>query len=168
MNLPAPTISCNFSCDRCHQGYRMANAVMKPAVRNTLVDKRSYQRILMRNLAVDAYDGVGFLQGTVSDVSRFGICVTGLQRRRGGQPEKMTFVVSGEGKNFKMTVSPRWSVVQGAGKFVGALILDPPLSWTEFVMSFEPGPDSRLYSFHYGSRAPASGVNRPHPPCPWR
>ena len=92
----------------------------------------------IRNLAVDASDGVGFLQGAVVDASRFGICVTDLQRRKGGPPAKMTFIVSGQGENFKMTVRPRWSFIQGAGKSVGAEIIDPPRGWTEFIMKFEP------------------------------
>lgn len=102
------------------------------------MEKRRYPRIIMENLAVDASDGVGFLQGTVADISRFGVCVTNLQQRKSGQPARMTFVISGQGENFKMTVRPRWSVLEGAGKSVGAEIVDPPLRWTEFIMNFEP------------------------------
>ena len=101
------------------------------------MEKRRSQRIPIKNLAVDAYDGLGFLQGMVANVSRFGICVTNLQRRK-GQPWKMTFIVSGRGKNFKMTVKPRWTIAQGASKSVGAEILELPSGWAEFVMSFEP------------------------------
>ncbi len=101
------------------------------------MEKRKCQRIPLRNLAVDAYDGLSFLQGIVANVSRFGICVTGFQRRK-RQPEKMTFIVSGQGKNFKMKVRPRWSIAQGASKVVGAEIVDPPSAWTEFVMDCEP------------------------------
>ena len=104
------------------------------------MEKRRYQRIRIRNLQVDASDGVGFLQGAVVDASRFGISVTDLQRRKGGPPAKMTFIVSGQGENFKMMVRPRWSIVQGAGKSVGAEIIDPPRRWTEFIMTFEPTP----------------------------
>lgn len=101
------------------------------------MEKRRHQRLQIENLAVDASDGVGFLQGSVADASRCGVCVSDLQRRKGGDPARMTFVIHGRGKNFKITVRPKWSVTQGAGKTVGAEILDPPGLWTQFVMSFE-------------------------------
>lgn len=104
------------------------------------MEKRRYQRIRMRNLQVDASDGVGFLQGAVVDASRSGISVAHLQRRRGGQPMTMTFIVSGQRENFKMIVRPRWSIVHGAGKSVGVEIIDPPRRWTEFIMKFEQPP----------------------------
>lgn len=102
------------------------------------MEKRRHQRISVHNLSVDASDGVGFLQGAVADVSRFGIGVTNLQRRKGGQPPRMTFVVSGQGASFKMTVRPKWSIIQGAGKAVGAEIIDPPHRWAEFVKRIQP------------------------------
>ena len=104
------------------------------------MEKRRYQRLRISNLSVDASDGVGFLQGAVVDASRFGIGVSDLQRRKGGPPTRMTFIVSGRGENFKITVRPRWSIAQGAGKSVGAEIIDPPRRWTEFIMKFEPPP----------------------------
>jgi hypothetical protein len=101
------------------------------------MEKRRHQRLAMKKLTVDASDGIGFLQGMVSDVSRSGVSVLGFQRRKSQDPATMTFVVSGLGENFKMTVRPKWSVLQGAGKAVGTEIINPPAHWTEFVIQCE-------------------------------
>ena len=102
------------------------------------MDKRNHPRIDLNNLFVDASDGVGFFQGVVSDVSRFGVCVSDLPKRLDGRAKKMTIIVNGQGHNFKMNVRPRWSSNNGASKSVGVEILNPPWGWTEFVMGLEP------------------------------
>lgn len=102
------------------------------------MEKRNHPRIAFKNLSVDASDGVGFFQGIISDASRFGVCVTGLPKRLNDKAKKMTVVISGQGENFKMSVRPRWSTNDGAGKSIGAEILTAPWGWTEFIMKFEP------------------------------
>ena len=92
----------------------------------------------MENLSVDIADGVGFFQGMVSDVSRFGICMTDLPKRINGDAEKMTIVVSGRAGHFKMNVRPRWYTRGSARRSVGVEIMDVPWGWNEFVKNFEP------------------------------
>lgn len=103
------------------------------------MERRRHQRIIVRKLTVDASDGIGFLQGDVTDISKCGLRVSDLQRRKIGQPSRMTFVISGQGEHFKMTVKPRWCILQGASKSIGAEIVEPSLSWAKFITSFEPG-----------------------------
>jgi hypothetical protein len=102
------------------------------------MEKRNHPRIALKNFSVDASDGVGFFQGVISDASRFGLCITDLPKRLNGQAQKMKIIISGPGRNFKMTVRPRWSTDDDGGKSVGAEILNPPWGWTEFIMKFEP------------------------------
>lgn len=102
------------------------------------MEKRTHQRVPMNNLAVDASDGVGFFHGTILDISRFGLAVSDFPKKLDEKTKKMTVVISGRGKNFKMSVRPRWSKVSGAKKSIGTEILNPPWGWTEFVMDVEP------------------------------
>lgn len=102
------------------------------------MEQRNHPRLEIKNLSVDASDGVGFFQGMISDVSRFGVCLTDLPKKLTGKAKIMTVVVSGQGKNFKMSVRPRWSNIDGNGRSVGAEILNPPWGWTEFIMQYEP------------------------------
>ena len=103
------------------------------------MDKRRHQRITLKNLSVDVYDGHRFFSGIVSDVSRFGFCINDLPKNLYEDVKKMTVVISGQGKHFKMTVKPRWSARDNLTKSVGAEILDAPWDWIDFVMDFEPG-----------------------------
>jgi sRNA-binding regulator protein Hfq len=50
-------------------------------------------------------EGVGFFQGVISEVSRFSICLTDLAKKLNWKAKIMTVVVSGQGKNFKMSAS---------------------------------------------------------------
>ena len=102
------------------------------------MENRSYPRIALNNLKVEACDGFGFYGGMISDVSRFGLCLTEFPLKLDGRVEKMTVIVSGEGRKFKMNIRPRWSISDNNNKTVGAQILDAPWSWTEFVMDLEP------------------------------
>lgn len=98
------------------------------------MDKRNHRRIPLRNLSVDASDGFGFSQGKISDISKFGICMTDLPKSFCGQANSVTAIISGQGKYFKMIVHPRWSSTDDDSQSVGAEIIDPPSTWTEFVM----------------------------------
>ena len=94
----------------------------------------------MENLSVDISDGTGFFQGTVFDISRFGLCLTDLPNLLNGDAETMTIVVSRRGRHFRMKVRPRWycHTDGGARKSFGVEILALPAGWEEFVLNFEP------------------------------
>lgn len=105
------------------------------------MEKRIHPRIPLRNLSVDASDGFGFSQGRIADVSRHGLCMTDLPESLNGQASKMIAIIRGQGKNFKMTVRPKWSTTDGASQSVGAEIVNPPRDWMELIRKFEPKPD---------------------------
>ncbi len=50
--------------------------------------QRNHPRLEIKNLSVDASDGVGFFQGMISDVSRFGVCLTDLPKKLNGKAKK--------------------------------------------------------------------------------
>jgi hypothetical protein len=104
---------------------------------NTM-EKRIHPRIPLRNLSVDASDGFGFSQGRIADVSRLGLCMTDLPDSLNGQVNKMIAIIRGQGKNFKMTVRPKWSTTDGASQSVGVEIVNPSGDWMEFIRRFEP------------------------------
>jgi hypothetical protein len=101
------------------------------------MEKRKNLRIPMKNLWVDIADGVGFSQGVVSDVSRFGICMTGMPKRLNGDAERMTVVVSGNVGRFTLNVKTKWHTYGGTRRFVGVEIMDVPGDWIEFVSNSE-------------------------------
>lgn len=109
------------------------------------MEKRNHQRIAIKNLFVDASDGVGFFHGVISDASRFGVCVTDLQKKMDGNVKRMTVIVSGQGRHFKMNVRPKWSTYDGISKSIGAEILNAPWGWTEFIMKFEPKEEDDVW-----------------------
>jgi hypothetical protein len=102
------------------------------------MEKRKHPRIAMDNISVDVTDGVGAFRGLVSDISRFGVCLTDLPKKLNGRVNKMIVVVSAKSQHFKMSIKPRWYTDGGVTKSVGAEILNAPWGWTEFVMDFEP------------------------------
>lgn len=111
------------------------------------MEKRHYQRVAVKNLTVDASDGAGFFHGEIADASRNGICLTEIPVKLDENSKKMTLVVNGSGKNFKMIVTPRWyTATDRLSKSVGVEIVDPPPEWTEFIMSLEPHPEDDVWS----------------------
>lgn len=104
------------------------------------MEKRKHQRMEVKNLWADVSDGKGFFSGTVSDLSRFGLCMSDLPGKFDNNSQRISIVISGQGKNFKMLVRPRWSQKEANQKCVGVEIMNAPWGWTEFVMNFEPAP----------------------------
>ena len=104
------------------------------------MEKRRHQRMVINNLWADVSDGKGFFSGTVTDLSRFGLCMAGLPGRLDHNSQRLSIVISGHGKNFKMLAKPRWEQKEINQKNVGVEILNAPWGWTEFVMHFEPPP----------------------------
>lgn len=102
------------------------------------MDCRVYQRVEVEGFNGDVSDGVGFFPGVVSDVSRFGMRISDLPQRLNDRARRMTVVVNGHGRNFKMLVKPRWSDENGMRKVIGFEIINTPWEWTDFVMRFEP------------------------------
>ena len=94
----------------------------------------------MTNLCVDVSDGHRFFSGIVSDISRFGFCMTDLPKNLNADVKKMTVIISGHEKRFKMIVKPKWSTKENFTKSVGVEILDVLWDWTEFAMDYEPVP----------------------------
>jgi hypothetical protein len=104
------------------------------------MDKRRYQRMEISNLVVDVSDGNHFFPGSVSDISQHGILLTDIPNKLDDQARKLSIVVSGNGKNFKMQATPRWTSEQGANKKIGVELVDIPFDWTQFVNELEPRP----------------------------
>jgi len=104
------------------------------------MEKRKHVRMPIKNLSADIADENGFFQGEVSDVSRFGLCMTDLPKRMNVEAKRLMVVVSGKAGHFKMKVRPRWHTCDGARRSVGVEIMTLPLGWTEFVMNCEPVP----------------------------
>ncbi len=105
------------------------------------MESRAYQRMEIQGLDADISDGIGFFPGVISDVSRFGIRMADLPKRISSDKRRMTIVISGHGKNFKMLVRPKWSSDTGLRKMMGFEILNTPWEWTDFVMKLEPTAD---------------------------
>ena len=98
------------------------------------MEKRHHPRIPLRNLFVDASDGFEFCQGRISDISKSGVCMTDLPKSFSRDANEMTAIITGRGKYFRMIVRPKWSTSDDIGQSVGAEIIDPPLSWKEFIL----------------------------------
>lgn len=90
------------------------------------------------NLLIDVSDGQGFFSGSVNNLSRFGLCMNDLPANLDQSARRLSIVVSGHGKHFKMLATPRWIDEGAYKKNLGVEIVNAPWGWTEFVMSMEP------------------------------
>jgi hypothetical protein len=108
------------------------------------MDQRHYPRIHYRDLTANSGDNKSFFQGTVKNISRYGLCINDLPVEIDDNLRVWSLLVNGGGVVHKLFVSPRWSVVDGQKKSVGVEILDPPLGWTEFVPEIPESPYYQL------------------------
>ncbi len=102
------------------------------------MEKRRHNRFVVGNLQVDISDGQGFFSGTVEDLSRFGLKLNDVHKKLNDRAKNFSLIVSGQGKHFKMSAKPKWTLGQSFSKKIGLEIVKAPLGWAEFVMKFEP------------------------------
>ena len=98
------------------------------------MNKRRHQRIEVQNLVANLSNGVDSYSGTVSDVSTVGLLVTDTLQELNNQGEKLSIIISVNGKDFKMAVVPKWVSGNKSKNKMGLTILDAPLYWAGFMM----------------------------------
>ncbi|MBU1565955.1 MAG: hypothetical protein KJ630_10045 [Proteobacteria bacterium] len=101
------------------------------------MEKRRHPRMVMNNLDYYASDGVGYFRGEISDASRFGLCLDNLPPNISPDIKRISLIVFGQGKNFKMSVTPKWTSRTVFQNTFGVEIQHPPLGWAEFISSFQ-------------------------------
>ena len=101
------------------------------------MDKRKFPRIGVRGMSIDVSDGIGSCTGTVSDVSRHGLCLANLAAIIGKKTDTFTVVVSKEDRYFKFRVRSRWARVERLNKKMGVEITEVPSKWTAFINDLE-------------------------------
>ncbi len=101
------------------------------------IEKRKYPRIVVTGMGIDVSDGIGCWSGTVSDVSRNGLCVSDLGLVLGKKTNTYTVVASKGLSHFKFRVKPRWEVVRARSKTMGVEISETPGKWVEYVQNLE-------------------------------
>lgn len=79
--------------------------------------------------------------GTVSNISRNGLLLNDIPQTFKSRSKKLTILVSAKGKTLTMQIEPKWLQGHEAIRKMGAVILDPPLDWTLFVLIREPGDE---------------------------
>lgn len=105
------------------------------------MEHRQYPRLPIDSLEVDISDGKGFFCGTIDNISRSGLSVSGLPSHLDGKAEILTAIVNGQGESFKMFLKPKWEYEEKKRKSVGLEIESSSWGWAEFVMKFEADRD---------------------------
>jgi hypothetical protein len=96
-------------------------------------ENRNQPRLQLKNMSVDIFDGVGFFSGAIRDFSRYGLCLKQIPSSLEDGMKRLTVVVSGRDKNFRMIVRPRWFNYDGYTQDIGVRIIDSPLEWQKFI-----------------------------------
>ena len=110
-------------------------------IEEAVMNKRGHPRMPVKDMAADISDGKYFFSGTVHDISRFGVALEDIPQKLSASVPRLTIILNGQGKHFKLKAVPRWETQNGIRKTIGCQIEQCPVNWTEFVMRFEPETD---------------------------
>ena len=106
--------------------------------------KREYPRIEVAHLQADVSDGKGFFNGSVKNISRFGLAISNLPFDLDDTSDLYSVIIDGPGTHFKLLVRPVWETNHGICKTIGTRIENSPWTWTEFVLRQETLSDQLL------------------------
>ena len=101
------------------------------------MQKREYPRLEVPRLQADVSDGKGFFNGSVKNISRFGLAITDIPLDLDDTSDIYSVILDGPGTHFKLLVRPVWETDDGVSKTIGTQIENSPWTWTEFVMRQE-------------------------------
>jgi hypothetical protein len=108
------------------------------------MQKREYPRIEVPHLQADVSDGKGFFNGSVKNISRFGLAISNLPFDLDDTSDLYSVIIDGPGTHFKLLVRPVWETNDGISKTIGTRIENSPWTWTEFVIRQETLSDHLL------------------------
>lgn len=108
------------------------------------MQKREYPRLEVPHLQADVSDGSSFFNGSVKNISRFGLAITDISLDLDDTSDIYSVILDGPGTHFKLLVSPVWETSDGVSKTIGTRIENSPWTWTEFVMRQETLSDQTL------------------------
>ena len=108
------------------------------------MQKREYPRLEVPHLQADVSDGKEFFNGSVKNISRFGLAITDIPLDLDDTSDIYSVILDGPGTHFKLLVRPVWETNDGVTKTIGTRIENCPWTWTEFVMRQEPLSDQLL------------------------
>ena len=101
------------------------------------MEQRQHIRSNVNGMTVYISDQAGLCNGTIKDMSRFGICITDISRKLQTNNGSFNAVIKGRGQNFKLQLKEKWKEENGQTNMVGAGIDDAPWDWAEMTLRHE-------------------------------
>ena len=99
------------------------------------MQRRQHPRLEAHHLQADVSNGKGFFTGSVKNISRFGLAISGIALDLDNASDIYSVILDGPGTHFKLLVRPVWIKDDGVSKTktLGVKIENSPWTWTEFV-----------------------------------
>ena len=100
-------------------------------------DKRQHPRLKVAGVVAHVSDGIGYCEGFLNDVSKFGLCLNISADKCDRKAEKLGVLLVGYGKYFQVQVKPKWEKCNGGEENIGAEIEDVYWDWDKFRENIE-------------------------------
>lgn len=104
-------------------------------------NKRRHVRLDVQGMEADISDDIGFSSARVTDISRFGICLSEIPRKLQAKGDKLSVIISDQEHHFKLQVQGRWKKEEGFDTIMGVEIINAPWSWIDFLSTMEPAEE---------------------------
>ena len=102
-----------------------------------VLDKREHPRFRIADIVAHVSDGNNSCASMPCNISRFGIGIMNLPEKIFDQTERLSVIISGHEKKFKMNLKPKWDSESGSATRLGGVIDNVPAEWLEFVNKYE-------------------------------
>ena len=106
----------------------------------TGMEKRRYDRIILKGYIADIGDGKFAYGGIIEDVSADGLRLNDLPAKFAVEGKRYTIVISGGSSDdyFKLTVFPRWRSKRGRTVDVGFRVVKSSPGWKTLIRKVIP------------------------------
>ena len=102
-------------------------------------EDRVYTKLTQEGITAYISDGTNSCSGSVTDVSKHGICLINPSDVIDREAERLGVHLTLKGKSFPMEVRPEWQHDSGRQENIGAKIIEGSWNWDEFKKCAEAG-----------------------------
>ena len=108
------------------------------------MEQRRNARTSVANIDVELLDKYGISTGILKNVSKFGVCITGIPRIQQAKNSLLPALISGKGYMIILQLEEKWIKKKGAVMVMGAKLDNAPLCWMEMVRDLEHKNKAKL------------------------
>lgn len=103
-------------------------------IQDDLKQRKEPRMVVPEIVQVQLADGAIFIQGTITNISTHGLCITGLSTAALASCSELSITVTDNTEQFTLECQPSWSQKNGPSYTIGLQVIQPSETWINYAL----------------------------------